>query len=266
MTDRPTIRCAYFQASHGQLHYRSNERQDLAPLLLLHQTPSDSRMYAALMEELAGYYWLIAPDNPGFGNSEPLPEGFSMPGCADAIGELLDGLGVQRCRVFGHHTGAAIAVQLVDQRPALATALVLGGPPLLDAALREALPGSAAPFAESPDGAHLLAMWERMSRKEGDTPAAVLLREVCAAFAAGDSYPQAYAAVVEQPFAEQLAALDCPTLAFAGTRDILYDRLKPSLALLHHGSMREIQGAGGYVCDRQPEIVAALLREFFALH
>ena len=91
----------------------------------------------------------------------------------------------------------------------------------------------------------------------------LLLREALSAFAAGDSYPEAYAAVAQQDFAAQLRSLELPVLVFAGTEDILFGQLEASYACLKHGTVREIQAAGSYVCDRHPARVAALLREFF---
>ena len=49
-------------------------------------------MYLALMRRLDCEYWLIAPDNPGFGLSDPLPGGFTVPGCAAAIDEFIERL------------------------------------------------------------------------------------------------------------------------------------------------------------------------------
>jgi haloalkane dehalogenase len=257
------MQLSYFATSHGRLHLRSNDRRDLPALLLLHQSPSDARMYEALMAELENEFWVLAPDNPGFGCSAPLPNGFDIAGCAAVIDELLQGLGIDSCYLFGHHTGASIAVQLAHDQPERVKKLALSGPPLLDDALRSALPDSARPFPITADGAHLQGMWDRMSAKEGDTPASIIQREVMAAFTAGDSYPQAYAAVIEQDFSGQLATLECSTLVFAGTGDVLYHRLRPAHELLQRGLMHEIEGAGGYVCDRQPAVVAELLRDFF---
>jgi haloalkane dehalogenase len=256
---------AYFSASHGQLHYRVCGDAQSPPLILLHQTPSDSRMYESLMVELAGDYRLLAPDNPGFGASDALPEGFTVAGCAAAIAALMDDQGIRQAFLFGHHSGACVAVQLACDRPDLVSRLALGGPPLLDDALRSALPASAAPFPALADGSHLLKMWQRMSAKEDDTPPPLLLREVMSAFSAGPAYAQAYAAVIEQDFAGQLAALDCPTLVFAGSRDVLYGRLQAAFDLLRRGSMLELDAAGGYLCDREPQRVAGILRDFFTV-
>ena len=72
------MRARYLDLDYGQLHYRSNECSSAPPLLLLHQSPSDSTMYAELAATLDDQYWVIAPDNPGFGNSDALPDGFSL--------------------------------------------------------------------------------------------------------------------------------------------------------------------------------------------
>jgi len=257
-----TLRAAYSELEYGQLHYRCNDRRDGRPLVLLHQSPSDSRMYQKLMAELDTRYWMIAPDNPGFGNSRSLPGGFSLPACARAITDLLQQLEIDRCYLFGHHTGASIAVQIAAQAPRLVEKLVLSGPTLLNDELKAALPEKARSFPVRADGSHLLGMWQRIGGKDSDAPLELVLRETMAALAAGENYPQAYAAVIGQDFAGQLADLTCPTLVFAGTADILYSQLQGSFECLAQGSMAEIPGAGGYVCDRQPAQVAALVQEF----
>ena len=43
---------AYCDLAGGQLHYRHNNAQQSSPLLLLHQSPSDSAMYERLMDAL----------------------------------------------------------------------------------------------------------------------------------------------------------------------------------------------------------------------
>ena len=254
----------YLTLPHGQLHYRSNTAREATPLILLHQTPSDSRMYLELMAELDADYWMIAPDNPGFGSSASLPDGFDLAGCAGVLLDFLRKLDIERCYLLGHHTGASIAVQIATEAPDLVEKLVLGGPTLLSEELKLALPGKSRPFPPAADGAHLQSMWQRINGKEGDLPPALVLRETLAALAAGDNYPQAYAAVIEQDFSAQLAALECATLVFAGTGDILYPQLEASFELLARGTLAEIDGAGGYVCDLQPQRVAALVRDFLA--
>jgi haloalkane dehalogenase len=253
----------YVDLDQGQLHYRCSDNRDLPALLLLHQSPSDSAMYESLAQELRNEYWLIAPDHPGFGNSDALPNGFSLEGSAAAVIGLLDQLNISRCLLFGHHSGASIAVEMAATYAARFDSVALCGPTLLSPELQAALPGLAAPFPLAADGSHLQSMWQRLSAKEGDSPPELLLREALSAFAAGDSYPQAYTAVAQQDFASRLRSLEMPVLVFAGSEDILFGQLGASYACLKHGTRRVIQGAGSYVCDRHPAQVATLLREFF---
>jgi len=220
-------------------------------------------MYENLMAELDAEFWLIAPDNPGFGQSDSLPDGFDLAACATAVEALLKDLQVESCFVFGHHTGASIAVQFVTDASMQVPRLALCGPTLLSPQLQASLPERARPFAMDECGSHLTGMWARMRGKESGTAFELSQREVLSAFAAGDNYLQAYIAVTEQDYAAQLQALTCPTLVFAGTEDILYPQLQASYELLQQGNMQIIDGAGSYVCDRQAPAVADLLREFF---
>lgn len=254
---------AYLCSARGQLHYRHSARPELPPLLLLHQSPSDSRMFEGIMPLLESRFWVIAPDSPGFGQSDALPGGFSLWGCCELLEELLDALSIAQCCVAGHHTGAAIAVEFSARHPSRVSALALSGPTLLNAEFKAALPGKAAPFAEQADGSHLLGMWQRMAGKDAAAGRSVILREVLSAFAAGDAYQQSYEAVIEQDFANQLSSLTIPVLVFAGTDDVLYGRLQASFEALQDGQMEVIEGAGGYLFDAIPTTVAALLQDFF---
>jgi len=257
------VRRAYLQLDHGQLHYRESGERAGVPWLLLHQSPSDSRMYEKLAAALGESRWIVAPDNPGFGGSDPLPGGFTLAACASAILNLLDALHIDQCYLFGHHTGASIAAQLADLAPQRFVRIALCGPTLLGPELKAALPGKAAALPVDAEGSHLIAMWQRMAAKEAGADPDLLLREVGSAFAAGSAYKEAYQAVAQQDFEMLLRGLSQPTLVFAGTEDILYPQLAPSLACLQQGELAEIEGAGSYICETRPVEIAALLREFF---
>src|SRR5215467_126401 len=53
--------------------YREAGPKDAPTIVLLHGYPSSSRMYDGLIPLLAGRYHLIAPDYPGFGQSDAPP-------------------------------------------------------------------------------------------------------------------------------------------------------------------------------------------------
>lgn len=258
------IRRAYCDIDAGQLHYRQAGNPQKTPLILLHQSPSSSVMFESLMHALGDDYWLLAPDTPGFGQSDPLRERVSIAAYAKAVRQFLDGLNIKRALLFGHHTGASVAVQLAHDCPDLALAIALSGPTLLSDQLKAILPEKAKPFPLREDGSHLLGMWQRMRDKEPDAPLALSLRETVLGLVVGDAYPEAYRAVIEQPFAEQLQAIACPVLVFAGTGDPLYSQLDAAFQLLPRGEKQQIEGARTYACDLYANDIAARLKAFFA--
>ncbi|NWF70457.1 MAG: alpha/beta hydrolase [Chloroflexi bacterium] len=252
----------YIDTAQGQIHYRRQTGSGL-PLALLHQTPSSSAMYEALMEALAGEYDMIALDTPGFGGSDAPHGEVSIAVYAETLYTALQGLGVQACRLFGHHTGAAIAVQMAHDHPEFVRQLALSGPPYLrpgqKAALRENLPD--AMLYE--DGRHLLTLWQRLRDKNHNAPLNLTLREILSALQAAENYAAAYIAVSEHDFEGQLAALACPVLVMAGERDSLRGSLEAAYSVLRQGTMRVLADADTYVCDLRAEAVAGALREFF---
>ena len=257
------IRRAYVDCAVGQMHYRRTGRPDAPKLVLLHQTPSTSAMYEPLMHALAPDFDLIAPDTPGFGGSDPLPGDFSIEAAAAVLLEAVQALGVNSAFWFGHHTGAALALQVASDAPGAVTRLAMSGPCLLNDALREALPKRAAPVPLAYDGSHLKTVWDRIAAKDAEVPSEILQRDALAGIQGEDAYPQAYRAVTRVDTAAQLQALRCPTFVFCGTEDPLYPQLDAAYRMLRHGRRAELPGARTFVCERQTEEVAALLRAFF---
>ena len=253
----------YTKASFGQIHYRYAGTAGRPALVLLHQTPSTSAMYEDLMLALASDFGLLAPDTPGMGLSDPVAGKMTIDALVDGIIEFLDELRIDRCFVFGHHTGAAIAAQLGARHPDRVNALALSGPPLIDAALRSKLPEVAAQPPIEEDGSHLVQRWRRICQMDQDVPLEIAHRETLNAIALDDRYSAAYEAVMAHDVEGTLAALTCPVLVFAGIRDVLYPQLNSALTLLANGSKREIADAGTFVCETHCDEVAALLRAFF---
>ena len=255
---------AYAEVDGRQLHYRRAGDPALPVVLLLHQAPSHSAMYEPLMERLGDRFCLIAPDTPGFGNSDALEGECDIEAFAGCFASLLQCLEIEKCLVFGHHTGAAIAVQLASGFPGLCSALALSGPTLLSEDMRQTLPQLASPFPVEEEGGHLLKMWQRIRDKDQNAPLELIQREVLSAIASGNNYQGSYRAVCRQDFAAGLQTLQCPVLVFAGDEDALRGSVTPSLDLLRDGHTTELEpGAGTYACERRADEIARILVEFF---
>jgi pimeloyl-ACP methyl ester carboxylesterase len=260
------IKREYVWVMGGQLHFRQvgNGQFGISPpLILLHQTASSSAMYEAMMAILGEKFWCIAPDTFGFGNSTPNTDTpFSIADHSQALCELLTQLGIPSCYLFGHHTGAAIAVQVAHDRPDWVKKLILSGPPLLSQAQIESLKTTLPKSTLDPNGKHLAETWERIAKKDVNLPPELIQREVLLTLQAGEHYPQAYWAVFEQDFAGQLDTIGCPTLVVAGERDSLIGSLQFAYERLRYGEMVVVENAGTFLCDQQPEIMSQLITQF----
>lgn len=256
----------YVDTAMGQVHYRmAGEGIAGLPIVMLHQTASSSLMFEALMLELGHEFMIFAPDTPGFGASFEPDERGSIGLYASALLQALEAVQIETCCLFGHHTGATIAVEMVHRRPGLAVKLALSGPCLLTREGAQALGARTQAMVLSPDGAHLSVVWERIVEKDPDAPLALQAREALLTLLAGPRWTEGYHAVFDHAaeFDAALRALEVPTLVFAGDRDTVYHLLEPSYRALRHGSKAVLPGHTTYSCDRAPKQVAQLLRDFF---
>jgi pimeloyl-ACP methyl ester carboxylesterase len=108
----------------GRLAYR--EAGVGSPLILIHGSPDDARSWSRLMPRLAEHYRVIAPDLPGYGSSDPLPEKTIERTAAmgAAICHLIDSCG-EVVRICGHSYGGNVAVHAAIARRTFVGSLVL---------------------------------------------------------------------------------------------------------------------------------------------
>jgi 3-oxoadipate enol-lactonase len=86
-------------------------------LVLLHGFPFDRRMWRKQGSPVSGVgYRVIAPDLPGFGESQS-GDGFSLASTADLIVGLLNYLGVGRAVFCGLDLGGRVLFELLERHP-----------------------------------------------------------------------------------------------------------------------------------------------------
>ena len=90
---------------------------DGTPLVFLHGTPG-SRVLGRLFDDAAHERdcRIVAPDRPGYGDSDPAPDA-TVADIADDLVAVLDHAGVERAPVVGFSGGAAVAVALAGRHP-----------------------------------------------------------------------------------------------------------------------------------------------------
>ena len=113
----PGVRRAYVNGRYGQLHYRIAKpaSPSSVALLCIHASPSSGRMYAALLSKLGRDRIAIAPDTPGFGESDAPASPPEIADYAGQMGEFLDALAIREVDVLGHTCGWAQRAQYEEK-------------------------------------------------------------------------------------------------------------------------------------------------------
>lgn len=93
-------------------------------LVLLHGLPNSSRNFRNIIEPLSRSVFVVAPDLPGFGASDVLPEA-TFAGFADCIEEMLSRLNVKERFIYLHDFGAPVGLQLAMRAPHLVRGLII---------------------------------------------------------------------------------------------------------------------------------------------
>ncbi|MFN5819638.1 MAG: alpha/beta fold hydrolase [Novosphingobium sp.] len=199
-------------ASKRRVHYR---RAGTGPeLLLVHQSPRSGGEYEELMQRWGAHFTCIAPDTPGFGQSEPLAKASpDINDYADAIVEFLAAMGLEQVPAYGFHSGAIILITALKRHPQLFSGIAAGGYGVWTEAEKAAFGANyTPPFLPLPYGEHLVWAWNRIleqawffpwydarnetrMRNAHDDPARVhdIIMEI---LDAGDSFRHGYAAVL----------------------------------------------------------------------
>ncbi len=262
----PTIERSFVSLGFGRVHVAACGSG--RPVLLLHQTPRSWDEYRDVLPLLARKYRAIAMDTVGFGDSDPLPAGRdSIEAWAQCAHELLAALGHARAVVVGHHTGAAIAVEMAALRPERVEALVLSASPYVDEARRKAEPGKHVidDVVAHPEGAHLAELWAMRKPFYPEGRADLLERFVVDALKAGPRAAEGHRVVGRYVMEPRLAQVRCPTLVIAPTADPHAYPHAPKVAAAIAGSrLIEIEGGTVPLPDHMPQAFAAAIDGFLS--
>lgn len=217
------IKKRYVDVAEGQIHCRIQTEGTGLPLILLHMTPATSESYESLMLELAGKVPTIAIDTPNYGESFRTSREPSIPYIANIILEALDALSVQRFHVFGHHTGASIALELAHAHPERTMSATLNGICSVEPAEGEELiKAYAFPNPIDARGGHIMRAWTRMLSLEPahiDYPAEIRHRDLVAFLHAGEDWSWGYRAVFLDYVPSKMETVTRPIFFVIGRHD-----------------------------------------------
>lgn len=107
-----------------KVFYRQAGAPDAPKLLLLHGFPSASHMFRDLIPLLADRFHIVAPDLPGFGNSDLPGRGCTFDRIADTIDRFTEIVGFDRYALYVFDYGAPTGFRLAVRHPDRITAII----------------------------------------------------------------------------------------------------------------------------------------------
>ena len=221
------IKKAYLSLPIGQIHYRTNECSDGIPLILLHRTPSSSKMYEPMMRAMFNDRPLYAFDTPGFGASFDPDGSPNMKNYCDWICECIDALGIDRFHIYAHHTGTHIAAEIAKIRKDQTLSLMLNGVAYLDKDERESFKKMTSNNVEQDaEGKYLLETFELMKSLFPSYDSDLVNTEFLGAIRSIKGREQAFAAVWDQDFKSLIKTIHAPLMVMSAIDDFFHYKLE----------------------------------------
>ena len=123
----PPITYRTVEVDDVKIFCREAGAPDAPALLLLHGFPSASHMFRNLIPLLADRFYLVAPDLPGFGQSDMPPrDGFkyTFDNLAKMIDRFTEVIGLERFAIYIFDYGAPVGLRIAAKHPERITAII----------------------------------------------------------------------------------------------------------------------------------------------
>jgi len=129
------VRRGYFECRYGQLHVHNaippgGGFEEATALICLHGAQGSGRSFKEFLALVGRDRSVYAPDLPGYGESDGLPQPLSAAEYAAAIGDFLDTMRLRQVDVLAHGAGSVLATELALTRAPQLRRLVLVSVPL----------------------------------------------------------------------------------------------------------------------------------------
>ncbi|MGB9498376.1 MAG: alpha/beta fold hydrolase [Dissulfuribacterales bacterium] len=258
-----TIKKSYVDTCDGQIHYRYDLSGEGTPVVFFHQTASSSASFEKIMELIDGRFPMYAMDTPGFGQSFFPPDKATTAYYVSILLEALYNLGIEKFHAFGHHTGAAIAVEMAATAPDRIESIMLDGPVYLNAAeLQHWLDTAIDPMVIQPDGSHLMKIWDRVVSLDPDHPKELCHREAIDTLRAGERWHEAYITVFTQDAYDMFSKVQCPMMLLCGENDVLMPYFQPCCDAFPEAKSHVLKNSGVYAPDNSALQIAEAIQDF----
>jgi len=284
----PGGRSVFITIGSRQVHFLEwGNRRDPA-VVLLHGAGQTAYAFEHLAGPLSSWLYVIAPDLPDHGDSDPFEDGrWTRQDLATSIGDLLDELRIDEVALVGASLGGITALTLAVAEPVRVCALIL-----VDVAHRVEVAGrdrlvefflETESFASVQESADVLtdffgrsrpvrpeSLYRSLRQREDGRwvwKHGLARRQVAIRDAGGEVVPDGVGDPLLVDFDEDARKLTCPTLVMRGGKSPVTssDAADELVGLMSDARVVVIEGAGHLVINDKPSAsldqVAGFLRE-----
>lgn len=133
---------------------------------------------------------------------------------------------IPKFHVFGHHSGASIAIEMAVLHPDRVLTLSVCGAALMTPEEQKEIAAKEIVMYNKPvaDGSHLMKVWKYLE-PQGDWDVVDMHTQALDAYRAYEGRIQVYTCVFSQPVLELLKQVKCPLLGMSSEGDMLYPYL-----------------------------------------
>lgn len=239
----PIPRRQFIDTEYGQMHVRVSTptKATKLPLLCLHQSPKSSWEMIEFMTAASNDRLVIAPDNPGMGESDkpPAEPHVRIQDYARTMWEIVDHFGLKQVDIFGYHTGSLTAVEMAWTRPENVRKIVLVS--VLDLTLEEenAFKDTFQPIPLDEDGTRFTHIWKTIKQHRGPGVDLVTMAESLAESMRGGEYYESghQAAFIYNKYFAKRAAKIKHEVTIINPGDMLYDHTIRAVPLFQNGRL-----------------------------
>ena len=262
--DDGRVRRGYAYAGQGLVHYRICEPRNprVVPLTCFHASPQSGVIFDTLLLRMGRSRIALAPDTPGFGESDGPDHPPEIADYAQSMAALLDALGISQTDLLGFHTGSMTAIELARQRPDLVRRIVMVSAPIFTDEELAAFRAHYKPMRYQADGAHNVEAWQSFWGWRGPKQSIEdYARNNALTLRGGPNKHWGHRAAFNYPLGQTLGQVACPILVL-NPGDDLRDQTLRAEPFLQNGSILDIAPLSHGMFDDSTDQVAALLENF----
>ena len=257
------VRRGYVRGRFGQIHYRITKpavETGKLPLVCFHMSPNSSRVYERFVGFMGTDRVCIAPDTPGFGDSDAPAEPPHIRDYAGAMGDLIDAMGLGEVDVMGYHTGSETCVEIGHQRPDQVRRIVMVSAPIFTDKELVEFRNNYALLEPQEDGSHMVEKWRahQVWRMDGWT-LDHLAYQINDALRRPDISWWGHRAAFDYPFKDRLKSVNKPVLVL-NPEDDLVQYSNRAKGLAKHLAVCDLPGWSHGFLDLKTEETVQMVR------